>query len=375
MAAPVIASLSGVNFTATSGSAPRPSGTSEGDLLVFIASSDTASTIPTYTVADFGGGAINLLVAYDASSYSGSTTTYQAWWKLATGAEPASYALGVSVSRLTAFHVLRITGHDAADPFDGVVTVSNDSGVASEPVAPGLTTSLDETLVIRSVAWDESKTLNAGPAGHALASHLDVTGHDQIVHYLTQAVAGAVGTASYNLSSGTRWIASTLAVRPSQGGGATGAGAAGLQMPASGAAARGAAGAGGSGIGLLAAGSALRGAAGAGAAALGVGASGAGWPQVAVTATGQAVLAALAAGEGSRGAAGTASATLAFAGVGGGQIVVRWSTAPPDPEAWSTAIGVAVAWAAPAPAIQTWAPGAAAAPMWAPAPPPEETWT
>lgn len=225
------------NFTATSGTRALPTGTAAGDLLIIVASSDTASTVPTYTATDFGSGTINDLVPYDTSAYSGATTTFQAWWKIAGSSEPASYTLGVSVSRLTVFTIIRYPAgtFDATTPFNQVSAAANDAGSANEPTLPSVTTTEDECAILRLIAWDESKTFSSLTPSHTNLYHQDLSGHDQRGDYKSQATAGSTGTAAYDLSSGTRWVGVTLAIQPPTGPATvTGTGAATLGITGAG---------------------------------------------------------------------------------------------------------------------------------------------
>lgn len=311
MAAPsIVASVNAATSTQITTTAPSGS----GGLLVFIAAHDTGSTEPFGIPNDFGSGTITDQTGHLISNYTAmpaAANVLQVWTKPAGGSEPASYVLdiqdaasgGAGLSRSTIFAVCRVTHPDGTPTVSAVATDVNDAGSANEPVNPSVTTTAADNLVAYIVGWDEGKTLSAGgsPASTTELFHSDQTLHDLLLNYFTQASAGATGTGSWNISSGTRWCAATLAFAPPAVSTVTGTGAATLAITASATGARGAA--------------------GTGAASLGITGSGSGTHTAPVTGAGAATLAITGGAAGSHGVAGTASATLAITGAGAGEVV------------------------------------------------------
>lgn len=230
MVAPTIVA-SVVAATANQVTAPAPSGT--GGRLVFIAAHDTGSTEPFGIPNDFGPGTVVDETGHLISHYTAmpaAANVLQVWSKPADVSEPSSYVLdvkdaasgGSALSRATIFVVARVTHPDGVPELAAAATAVNDAGSANEPVNPSVTTPSADNLVAYLVGWDEGKTLSSGgaPAGTTELFHSDQTLHDLLLNTKAQASAGPSGTGAWNISSGTRWCAATLAFAPPSGGGA-----------------------------------------------------------------------------------------------------------------------------------------------------------
>ncbi len=130
----------------TSVSISIPGGTSEGNLLIAAVATDgdtSASLSPP------GGEGWNVLDIDDFSN----AVTLGAWWKLAGASESATHQFSWSGAEQAYGWMMRFTGHDPANPID-VVDDAGESG--ANPTSPSVTTTVDDTLVVRLGAFDDS---------------------------------------------------------------------------------------------------------------------------------------------------------------------------------------------------------------------------
>ena len=134
-----------------------PFGTNPGDLLVAAVATDgdTAQSL----AAPGGQGWTRI----DRNHYL-NEVSLGAWWKLAADPEPTTQFTWSGTEQAYAW-VMRFTGHNPQDPID--VFSTNGAG-SSSPASPGVTTRVDNTLILRLGAFDEASiTLDApGLIGH-----------------------------------------------------------------------------------------------------------------------------------------------------------------------------------------------------------------
>ncbi|MGF1609223.1 MAG: hypothetical protein ACFCUQ_07490 [Kiloniellales bacterium] len=218
MAAPVVASQTVYesSATSTSHSVAKPSGVAAGDLLVLVVCVRTA---PTVTLPDGFTEQVNL-------PNSGNGERYVLATKTATGSEPASYGLTLSVGRNTVIFLLRMTGADTISP----INANDETGYTSfttSPTSPSVTTTEDDTLVFYGVAdgtgdtvWTEDSGFPAGTTLIALRNSDAASNNAQGgLSYKTQASAGSTGTGVWS-SASTAAITFTFAIKPAASGGA-----------------------------------------------------------------------------------------------------------------------------------------------------------
>jgi hypothetical protein len=179
-----------------------PPGTQDGDLLLLVVSQDNAPASNPFSTPS--GWSV-------FQSYIQDTTIGMIVFSRTASSEPSSYDLSVSNLNLSNAVMLRISGTDGT-PIDVKTTNSNSS--ANPAVASSVTTTVDNTLVLRIATWDQSKTLTLAPSGVTEQQYVDVSGHDLWVGYEEQNSAGSTGTADWNLSSTTAWVTFTIALAP-----------------------------------------------------------------------------------------------------------------------------------------------------------------
>ena len=113
--------------------------------------------------------------------------------------------------------MLRYSGADATNPIN---VSGNDEGDDNSPTSPSVTTTVDDTRVIRVYgAYDNE--LDGTPYPGGTTGRLNITssnnGASLGVADSVQASAGTTGTAAFDLSNGETWIAMTIALAPPQG--------------------------------------------------------------------------------------------------------------------------------------------------------------
>lgn len=190
-----------------------PSGTRDDDLLILTASHDLGSSDNfTFSV----DASFTPLLAHTRSSPSGEGVNMQVWYKIASS-EPASYTVTSSNAEpLISVSMIRAAGHDSTTPFNVSTIVGYNDG--TEAKVPSVTTTVDACRVLGLVAWDQSKTLNAIPAGWTQIFHHQPASHDQHGIQKSQPTAGATGVAQFDLSSASPHVGAVIAIQPLQGG-------------------------------------------------------------------------------------------------------------------------------------------------------------
>jgi RHS repeat-associated protein len=204
---PVVQSTSSGSVSTGALTLSRPTGTTDGDLLVMTASADlSASEDVTYTIPS----GWTQLLANTRSDASSAGNNLQVWYKVASD-EPSSYTITPDHSNLMGGSVMRISGQNTTTPIDVSGVTASATGEAS---APSVTTTVNNALALRLVTWDQSKTINSIPAGHTQSYYVDVSGHDNWGGYKAQTTAGATGTAQFDLSSGSPYVGFSVAIKP-----------------------------------------------------------------------------------------------------------------------------------------------------------------
>ena len=144
------------------------------------------------------------------SSASSAGVNLQIWYKIANN-EPSNYTITPDHSNRIGGSIIRINGHNLSSPFNiNAVTASN-TGEAS---VPSVTTTVNNTLILRIVTWDQAKTIVSIPSGHTETYHVDVSNHDNWGGFKTQTTAGSTGVGQFDLSGSSPYVGFTVAVKP-----------------------------------------------------------------------------------------------------------------------------------------------------------------
>jgi hypothetical protein len=131
----------------------------------------------------------------------GSGLGTHTYYKVATASEPASYTWTFGESRRAAGGIIRYTGVDTSNPI--VTSAGGTAGSSSEVIAPTVTTTADDTLIVSFFGINDNRTFSP-PTG--MTERFDVrntnsdgpaiSAADQVI-----VTAGATGTRTATLSS------------------------------------------------------------------------------------------------------------------------------------------------------------------------------
>ena len=191
--------------------AALPAGTTSGDLLLAIATSDRDGNLTAMT-APAGWTSIG-------THGPGSGVPHmKVWQKVATGSEPSTYTFPDSDGANAAVVILAITDYDATTPLAVSPTFSSSSTTSTSHVAPSVTGVVDGLLV----------TAHLGAANGTSRSYTPPTGMTEVadvmsgssgwvvleVNTLALSAAGATGTKTATCSGATAWLTMSLVVAP-----------------------------------------------------------------------------------------------------------------------------------------------------------------
>ena len=139
---------------------PKPSGTAQGDLLIAAVATDESSTpFPA-----------NGWTPIDCTAY-GTAVTLGAWRKIAGASEPANYTFTWTGGQKAYGWIMRFTGYDAANPINTSATADQTS---STPTSPAVTTTVNNCLILRLGAFDDSG-ITVGSPGLTTPLHIPIT--------------------------------------------------------------------------------------------------------------------------------------------------------------------------------------------------------
>jgi len=137
-------------------------GTNENDLLI-AAVATTGDT--SLSLAPPGGEGWTEI---DIGEHS-NDVTLGIWWKLAAATEPPSHEFTWMGEQQAYAWMMRFTGHDQADPID---VWTGDGETNSTPTSPAVTTTVDDSLILRLGAFDDDDITVDDPG---LADHTAIT--------------------------------------------------------------------------------------------------------------------------------------------------------------------------------------------------------
>jgi len=87
---------------------------------------------------------------------------------------------------------------------------------SANPIAPSVTTTIDECLILRMFGADDAKKVTDWPSGTTPIFQEDL-GSDSVMSaaaYHTQTLAGNSGTAQFTMGGADKWVAITIAINP-----------------------------------------------------------------------------------------------------------------------------------------------------------------
>ena len=121
-------------------------GTNEGDLLIAAVATDGDTSLSLSPPGGEGWTEVDL------DDYSGEVTL-GAWWKNADASESSSHQFTWTGGEQAYGWMMRFTGHDPTDPINDYATYGESS---STPTSPDVNTTVDNCLILRLGAFDDS---------------------------------------------------------------------------------------------------------------------------------------------------------------------------------------------------------------------------
>ena len=184
-----------------------PSGTSEGDLLLYFLGVDDGD-LGTNNPSPSGGWTEQLFE--ESTRFS-----FILWTRIAGASEPSSYSITLADSEQSLGAILRITNFNETTPIN-VVSSAQDS--TDTPIAPDITTTTANCLVIRAFHRDTSNTIDNSPSGTVLWAQ-DSNTPISAIHgggvSQEKVSAGATGTAQWTCGGTSEdWGAISVAIAP-----------------------------------------------------------------------------------------------------------------------------------------------------------------
>ncbi len=186
----------------------KPSGTQEGNLLILHCTIDSEESLN----GPFGW---TILLPEDQSR--GQTTA--SWYKIANASEPSSYDVTWVDVEDYAGGIIRITGHNSADPINATATATGTGDVNN----PSVFTSQNNTLIIgfhglddADQGYDYGYTLEPGPTV-LYANCTTIRGGQPSecsagMYYEIQANQGSSDVRTWGIGGNEGWYAATVAI-------------------------------------------------------------------------------------------------------------------------------------------------------------------
>ncbi|GAX59225.1 hypothetical protein SCALIN_C01_0156 [Candidatus Scalindua japonica] len=185
----------------------KPPATSQSDLL--IAAVATSGNNASSLSAPSGWTTINI-------GQTSSKVTLGVWWKQAGASESGTYTFTWSNNKKAYGWIMRLTGHDTNNPVD---TFSSHGGGSNSPTSPSVTTSFDNSMILRLGGFENNKITvdDPGLPGHT-AITMDESGGGSPVSggagYILQPTSGNSGTSNFTLNQMKKYRTVTVGISP-----------------------------------------------------------------------------------------------------------------------------------------------------------------
>jgi hypothetical protein len=183
-----------------------PSYRPDGDLYIAQIAFDDDNYIPSHP------SGWTLIAIQDNGETGAVDVSLANYWKIGDS-EPSTYTWTLGTSRKWIGAVYRISDFNSDDPIHAFNT---NSGTGQYPTAPSVSTTIDNCLILRSIAADDDWSVTNFPSG-STPLFQDDAGYDSAMSaaaYHEQSTAGYTGTAQFRLSGSDVWVAMTIAINP-----------------------------------------------------------------------------------------------------------------------------------------------------------------
>jgi hypothetical protein len=192
---------SGSTVSVNSASVTLPTNITSDDLLVMVFADNSTGTVTTPTGWTF-----------DSSQAGSTNVTSHVFYREADGTEGSSVTVSKSNYSPWSATVVRLTGYNTTNIFDATTTTNG--GASSTNNLPAITTSTDNSLVLRFGTWFNSDTDPTEEAGWSETGHSTSGTPATIATYKTVASAGSVAAYDYNVGSYMQFAHFSLAIKP-----------------------------------------------------------------------------------------------------------------------------------------------------------------
>ncbi|MFX0033981.1 MAG: hypothetical protein ACFE9P_15085, partial [Candidatus Hermodarchaeota archaeon] len=148
--------------------------------------------------------------------YSPNDVRFATYWKIGNS-EPGFYTWSCSVQRLWIGTIYRISGIDPKYPINASAIQTAGSPPNAYPRAPGITTTVDQCLILRMFGADDNNVDPSYWPSGTTPIFQDHCGYNSIMSaaaYHIKSTAGYVGYADFEMSYQAGWVGISIAVAP-----------------------------------------------------------------------------------------------------------------------------------------------------------------
>jgi hypothetical protein len=189
----------------------KPNNTREGDLLLLLCTIDGTSDPMT--------GPIGWSVLLPENNSVDPTTA--SWYKIADASEPTTYNVTWGTNERYVAGVIRITGHDKANPIQATATSNSIVAGIGDVINPPVNVTKNNTLIVGFHGLDRegpgddygSTFLETGPTVlYAKIAEGGAQGCSAGVYYEIQTNQGMSPSRTWSIGGGDEWYAATVAI-------------------------------------------------------------------------------------------------------------------------------------------------------------------
>ncbi|MFW9945891.1 MAG: hypothetical protein ACFFDX_03575 [Candidatus Odinarchaeota archaeon] len=143
----------------------------------------------------------------------GPDVRFATYWKIGNS-EPATYRWSCSTPRLWIGAIHRISGFDSNNPIhtSGIIT-----GESAYPIAPSITTTVDDCLILRMFGADDNNIYSFYWPYGTTPIFQENCGYDSVMSaaaYHIKDTAGFISNAQFRMSYSAKWVGISIAIPP-----------------------------------------------------------------------------------------------------------------------------------------------------------------
>lgn len=185
----------------------KPTNLSSGDLIILVYNMRTGNS----TITPPSG----FTLIQNGSSGSSNHARVAAYYKIATGSEPATYTINVGTTTNWHAFIFGVTGYDTVTPFGNKTSANSGSTSVTTLALPSInTTAADEVLFAGWAIRGTNTPAPSSPAGMSPVYSISSVIPTARGHYEDRASAGATGTRTMTWTTANRAAAIMFAIKP-----------------------------------------------------------------------------------------------------------------------------------------------------------------